>query len=481
MSERLEVDFLVIGSGPAGQKAAIQAAKAGCRVALIERLKEVGGACVHSGTIPSKALREKALQLSRARQIGNVFELGLAADVPFAKLLDGVEQVIAAHDRYMLEQLERNGIRCVRGRAEFKSPQLVNVQRIDGTSFDVEARRVVIATGSRPRQPPEITLDHEHILDSDSILALAYLPRSLIVIGAGVIACEYASTFAALGCVVTQIDRAQRPLAFLDVELSTRYTDALLAFGGTFHGQRIAVRATWDGVAQVAVVLDDGTVLHADKVLVAQGRIANVERLGLEAAGVRLTTRGLIEVDDELRTSSPSIYAAGDVIGPPALASAAMEQGRRAARHALGLLAGAGHDLLPTGIYTIPEIATVGLDEAAACAKWGSAVVGRAEFREVARGHIAGVQDGFLKMVSDPEGRALVGVQVIGDGATELVHVGQMGLAAGATIDQFVDNVFNFPTLAEAYRVAALDIVKRRGATAEQSVVARARTASPER
>ncbi len=479
MSEPRKVDFLVIGSGPAGQKAAIQAAKAGCRVALIERLKEIGGACVHSGTIPSKALREKALQLARARHIGSAFELGLAAHVPLAKLLEGVEQVVAAHDRYMLEQLERNGIECLRGRAEFKSPQRVDVQRIDGTHYEIEAGRVVIATGSRPRQPPEITLDHEHILDSDSILSLAYLPRSLVVIGAGVIACEYASMFAALGCLVTQIDRAGRPLAFLDVELSSRYADALLAFGGSFHGERTAARATWNGVDQVEVVLDDGTSLAADKVLVAQGRIANVERLGLAAAGVRLTARGLIEVDDELRTSAPSIYAAGDVIGPPALASAAMEQGRRAACHALGLLAGTGHDLLPTGIYTIPEIATVGLDEAAACAKWGAAVTGRAEFREVARGHIAGVQEGLLKMVSDPQGRTLVGVQVIGDGATELVHVGQMGLAAGATIDQFVDNVFNFPTLAEAYRVAALDIVKRRGATQSQRAVALARTASP--
>ena len=478
MSKRIEVDFLVIGSGPAGQKAAIQAAKAGCRVALIERSKEVGGACVHSGTIPSKALREKALQLARARQIGNVFELGLAADVPLAKLLNGVDQVIAAHDRYMAEQLERNGIECLRGRAEFKSPLLVDVLRIDGTHFEVEAPRIVIATGSRPRQPSDMAPDHEHILDSDSILALAYLPRSLIVVGAGVIACEYASMFAALGCVVTQIDRAERPLAFLDAELSARYVSALIAFGGTFHGRRTTAQATWDGVAQVDVVLDDGTQLHADKVLVAQGRIANVEHLGLDAAGVRLTARGLIEVDDTLRTTSPSIYAAGDVIGPPALASAAMEQGRRAACHALGLLTGTGHEFLPTGIYTIPEISTVGLDEAAACVKWGSAVVGRAEFREVARGHIAGVQDGFLKMVSDPEGRALVGVQVIGDGATELVHVGQMGLAAGATIDQFVDNVFNFPTLAEAYRVAALDIVKRRGSAQAQGAVARARTGS---
>jgi NAD(P) transhydrogenase len=462
MSESLEFDFLVIGSGPAGQKAAVQAAKAGCRVALIERLREVGGACVHSGTIPSKALREKALQLTRARQVGNAFQLGLATDVPLARLLEGVDEIVAAHDRYMAGQLERNGIRCLRGRAQFKSADRVQVLRIDGTHFEVCARRVVIATGSRPRQPAELALDHEHILDSDSILALAYLPRSLIVVGAGVIACEYASMFAALGCAVTQIDRGDRPLAFLDSELSGRYAQALAAFGGRFLAGRTIDSAHWDGVAEVHIVLDDGTRLRADKLLVTLGRVANVEGLMLEAAGVRLTSRGFVEVDDELRTSAASIYAAGDVIGPPALASAAMEQGRRAACHALGLMAGSGHELLPTGIYTIPEIATVGLDETAARAKWGAAVVGRAEFREIARGQIAGAQDGMLKMVSDPEGRLLAGVQVIGDGATELVHVGQMGLAAGATIDQFVDNVFNFPTLAEAYRVAALDIVKRR-------------------
>ncbi|MGH8262634.1 MAG: FAD-dependent oxidoreductase [Steroidobacteraceae bacterium] len=261
---------------------------------------------------------------------------------------------------------------------------------------------------------------------------------------------------------VTQIDRSERPLAFLDVELSERYLRSFTAAGGRFFAGRSLASAHWDGVEQLDIVLDDGTALRADKMLVAQGRIANVDGLGLDAAGVRLTSRGLVEVDENLRTSAPTIHAAGDVIGPPALASAAMEQGRRAACHALGLFAGAGHEIVPAGIYTIPEIATVGLDEAEARLRFGGALVGRAEFREIARGQIAGAQDGLLKLVSDPEGRTLLGVQVIGDGATELVHVGQMALATDASIDRFIDNVFNFPTLAEAYRVAALDIAKRR-------------------
>ncbi|HZF16201.1 MAG TPA: Si-specific NAD(P)(+) transhydrogenase [Steroidobacteraceae bacterium] len=457
-------DLLVIGSGPAGQKAAVQAAKAGRRVAIIERQREVGGACVHSGTIPSKALREKALQLTRVRQIGNAFQLGLTADVPFAVLLDGVSEIVAAHDRYMAAQLERNGIRCFRGRASFKSPTVLDVLRIDGSHFDVRGERILIASGSRPRQPPDMTVDHENILDSDSILALAYLPRSLAVIGAGVIASEYASMFAALGCEVTQIDRAERPLGFLDPELSGRYLQSFTAAGGRFLAGRSVRAAGWDGVAQLDIALDDGTSLRADKMLIAQGRIANVEGLGLDAIGVKLSARGLIEVNDELCTTVRGIYAAGDVIGPPALASAAMEQGRRAACHALGLFAGAGQDSVPAGIYTIPEIATVGLDEAEARGKFGGALVGRSQFKEIARGQIAGAQDGMLKLVSDAGGRTLLGVQVVGDGATELVHVGQMALATDATIDRFVDNVFNFPTLAEAYRVAALDIVRQRPA-----------------
>jgi NAD(P) transhydrogenase len=479
MSAAAQFDFLVIGSGPAGQKAAIQAAKAGRRVGLVERQREIGGACVHSGTIPSKALREKALQLTRARQAGKAFSLGLAVGVPFADLLAGVGEIVAAHDRYMTAQLERNGIHCLRGRARFASAAVLEVMRIDGSRFEIAADRVLIATGSRPRQPPDLAVDHEHVLDSDSILSLAYLPRSLLVIGAGVIACEYASAFAALGCDVTQVDKAARPLAFLDAELSERYALAFKAAGGRFIGGRSITEAQWDGVAQLEATLDDGTRLRADKMLIAQGRVANVESLGLDTAGVRLTTRGFIEVDENLQTTAPGVYAAGDVIGPPALASAAMEQGRRAARHALGLGNGAGLELVPSGIYTIPEIASVGLDEAEACRRHGSALIGRAEFREVARGHIAGAQDGMLKLVSDPAGRALLGVQVVGDGATELVHVGQMALAAGATVEQFVDNVFNFPTLAESYRVAALDIVKKRGGHQAAAVVADTRASRP--
>ncbi len=462
MSVTETFDLLVIGSGPAGQKAAVQAAKAGRSVAIIERQREVGGACVHSGTIPSKALREKALQLTRVRQIGNAFQLGLRADVPFSVLLDGVGEIVAAHDRYMAAQLERNGIRCLRGRARFKTSTVLDVLRVDGSRFEVRGERILIASGSRPRQPPDLAVDHENILDSDSILALAYLPRSLAVVGAGVIASEYASMFAALGCEVTQIDRADRPLGFIDPELSGRYLESFSTAGGRFLAGRSVREARWDGVAQLDITLDDGTTLRADKMLIAQGRIANVEGLGLDAVGVQLSARGLIEVNDELRTNVPGIYAAGDVIGPPALASAAMEQGRRAACHALGLFAGAGQESVPAGIYTIPEIATVGLDEAEACRKFGGALVGRSQFKEIARGQIAGAQDGMLKLVSDAEGGTLLGVQVVGDGATELVHVGQMALATDATIDRFVDNVFNFPTLAEAYRVAALDIVKQR-------------------
>src|SRR5882672_6092627 len=330
-------DYVVIGSGPAGQKAAIQAAKAGRRVALIERQREVGGACVHSGTIPSKALREKALQLTRARQAGNAFQLGIVASVPLSALLAGVEEIVAAHDRYMAAQLERNGIRCIRGRASFRSPTALDILRVDGTRLAIEGERILIAVGSRPRQPPELAVDHEHILDSDSILALAYLPRSLFVVGAGVIASEYASMFAALGCAVTQIDKSERPLGFLDPELSGRYLQSFTAAGGRFLAGRSVRAAGWDGVAQLDIALDDGTSLRADKMLIAQGRIANVEGLGLDAIGVKLSARGLIEVNDELCTTVRGIYAAGDVIGPPALASAAMEQGRRAACHALGL------------------------------------------------------------------------------------------------------------------------------------------------
>ena len=449
-------DVVVIGSGPAGQKAAIQAAKAGRRVAVVERDRQVGGSCVHRGTIPSKSLREHALR-QRIRQVDLTQE-------PIQSLLDGVGATVAAHDAYMAAQLERNHVRLLRGRANFTSANELAIRRIDGSSAVVRASFIIIATGSRPRTPPHLTVDHEHVLDSDSILSLAYLPRSLLVLGGGVIASEYAAMFAALGCKVTQADQYDRPLGFLDSELTSFYVDELHRNGGEYIPKAEAVTTKWDGISQVRTEFKDGRTVLADKVLVALGRVANVDGLTLEAAGISLTSRGHIQVDDELQTTARGVYAAGDVIGPPALASVSMEQGRRAACHALGLLVPSDPvSRLPSGVYTIPEIATVGLDEHEARRHFGGAIVGRARFEEIARGQINGSQRGILKLVADPAGRRVVGVQIAGDGATELVHIGQLGLAAELDVDAYVDNVFNFPTMAEAYRIAAFDIVKQRG------------------
>jgi len=458
-------DVVVIGSGPAGQKAAIQAAKAGRRVAVIERDRQVGGSCVHRGTIPSKSLREHALR-QRVRQVDLMQE-------PIQSLLDGVGETVAAHDAYMAAQLERNHVRLLRGRANFTTANELAIRRIDGSSAIVRATFIIIATGSRPRTPPHLAVDHEHVLDSDSILSLAYLPRSLLVLGGGVIASEYAAMFAALGCKVTQADQYDRPLGFLDSELTSFYVDELHRNGGEYIPKAEAVTTKWDGISQVRTEFKDGSVVLADKVLVALGRVANVDGLTLEAAGISLTSRGHIQVDDELQTTARGVYAAGDVIGPPALASVSMEQGRRAACHALGLLVPSDPvSRLPSGVYTIPEIATVGLDEHEARRHFGGAIVGRARFEEIARGQINGSQRGLLKLVADPAGRRVVGVQIAGDGATELVHIGQLGLAAELDVDAYVDNVFNFPTMAEAYRIAAFDIVKQRGrASGSEAVV----------
>ncbi len=457
-------DVVVIGSGPAGQKAAIQAAKAGRRVAVIERDRQVGGACVHTGTIPSKSLREHALR-QRVRQV-NLMEARLQS------LLDGVGGTVAAHDAYMAAQLDRNDITLLRGRASFvapqgraneKQPHELTMLLIDGSQSSIHAPIVIIATGSRPRVPPKLPIDHEHLLDSDSILSLAYLPRSLLVLGGGVIASEYASMFAALGCEVTQADELDQPLAFLDPELTEFYVEELRRNGGEYLPNAEAVSARFDGISQVRTEFRDGRVIVSDKVLVALGRVANIDHLNLEAAGIELTERGHVRVDENLQTTAPGVYAAGDVIGPPALASVSMEQGRRAACHALGLLVPSDPvSRLPSGVYTIPEIATVGLDEHGARRHFGGALVGRARFEEIARGHINGSARGILKLIADPGGRRVVGVQIAGDSATELVHIGQIGLAAELDVDAYVDNVFNFPTMAEAYRIAALDIVKQR-------------------
>lgn len=461
MSSATHYDIVVIGSGPAGQKSAIQGAKAGKRVAVIEREPGVGGGCVYRGTIPSKTLRESALQLERIKQSSTTLDVCVPPNIPVASLMRRVDDVVKAHGLYMENQLRRNGILFFHGRAKFCSPSLIEMLSIDGITQLITADTIVIATGSRPRAPVGIPIDHENILDSDSILSMIYLPRSLTVLGGGVVASEYASIFAALGVHVTLVDRADRPLQFLDEELVRMFVQSFEQGGGRYCAGQAITDVRWDGISQVVTTLQNGQVIRSDKMLVAVGRQPNLEDLNLSATGLTLTEKGTLAVNEHCQTSLPHIYGVGDLLGPPGLASSAMEQGRRAVCHALGLQEGRSSDI-PIGIYTIPEMASIGLDEAAARTRYREVLVGRARFDEIARGQISGICNGLLKLVADPTGVYLLGVQIVGEGATELIHVGQVALQHAGTIDSFVENIFNFPTLAEGYRIAALDIVGQR-------------------
>ncbi len=462
-------DVVVIGSGPAGQKAAIQAAKSGRTVALVERDRLVGGACVHRGTIPSKTLRETALQLASVKEFQDVMSVKMAPHVEVSTLMTRLSQVTSGHANFMSEQLIRNQVTLLTGRASFVSDHELNIHQVRGPDFALTADFVVVATGSRPRKPPEIPIDHEHLLDSDSILSMLYLPETLTVLGAGVIAAEYASIFASLGTKVTIIDRGKVPLPFMDPELSAAFVADFEATGSRYLPEQEIAECYWDDESTVVTKLASGEEVRSEKLLCALGRLANVEGLGLGEAGVTQGKRGHIEVNEHCQSSVPHIYAVGDVIGAPALASTSMEQGRRAMCHALGLPQGRGSNFIPIGIYTIPEMSSVGLTEEQATEKFGTCIVGRASFSEVARGQISRTAGGLLKLVADAQGEKLLGAHIVGPGACELIHIAQIALIAGWSIEAFVDNIFNFPTLAEAYRIAALDLINRGRALVAQS------------
>ncbi|WP_019528945.1 Si-specific NAD(P)(+) transhydrogenase [Dasania marina] len=464
MSSENQYDIIIIGSGPAGQKAAVQAAKAGKRVAMIEADKVLGGACVHRGTIPSKTLRENALRIAHLRDHAELFSFSLRPDTEMAALIDNMHAVISAHDEYIHKQISRNKINRVHGRASFVDNKTLTVDVPGGEPEIYKADYFVIATGSIPRHVDNIEVDHEYIYDSDSILSMMYLPQTLTVLGGGVIASEYASIFASLGVRVTMIDRYPRPLGFLDADLTDRFVHAFEASGAQFIPNVNVQRVYWDGVSQVITELEGGRIVRSEKLLSAAGRVANVEGLCIENAGLSLSERGIIPVDKHCKTVVDNIYAAGDVIGPPSLASASMEQGRRASLGALGIDLGEMTDMIPSGIYAIPELSTVGMNETQAGEGYGDIIVGYARFEEIARGQISGVQDGLLKIISCPKGKKILGVAIVGEGATELIHIGQMALLSNMEVDGLVENIFNFPTLAEAYRVAALHIVGQRSA-----------------
>lgn len=458
MSNAYDFDIIVIGSGPGGQKAAIQGSKSGQKVAIIERARSAGGECLFHGTIPSKTLREAALNLTNLRSVSSIFNYELRSDLEIHSLMGRLDQVLELQQASTHEQLTRNNVQLIHGKGSLVDENHVAIKHIDGTTSTLSCKFIVIATGSRPRRPPEIPIDHEHVLDSDSILSMIYLPASLTVLGGGVISSEYASIFALLGVKVTMIDRAPRPLMFMDPELVTSYLDHFKENGGVHYGNAEIESVAWDGASQVITQLATGEVISSDKLLVALGRLANVESLGLSDMGIEQSKRGHIVVDEYYRSSIPNIYAVGDVIGAPSLAASAMEQGRRAVCHALNLNIGIDFKYLPIGIYAIPEMASVGLSEQQARETYGDIIVGRAQFSEIARAQISGATTGLLKLVVAADDQKLLGVHTACQGASDLIHAGELALLNGNSVNIFQENVLNFPTMSQAYRIAALDV-----------------------
>lgn len=451
-----QYDLVVIGSGPAGEKGAAQAAYFGKRVALIEKRPELGGAGINTGTVPSKTLRETALYFSGLRQRGLYpISYSLRDGLTVADFLHRKDVVVANERNLVQENLSRHGVEVIHGEASLADAQTIEVLLPSGKRLRLGAKVTLIATGSRPYRDPDLPWGHPRLWDSDTVLEMPTLPASMAVIGGGVIGCEYASIFGALGVRVTLIDGRDRLLGFADREIATRLEQHLVGLGLDlrFHHDVDHLETHGDGLR---VVLANGHVLDVDAVLVAAGRRSNIEHLGLEAAGVKLGHRGLIEVDEHYRTSLPHIYAAGDVIGFPALASTSMEQARVAMVHAFGL----GYKqhmakTLPLAVYTVPEIAMVGLSEEACRDQEQPYVVGRALYADNARGQIIGDLSGLLKLVLDPRDKRLLGVHILGESAAELIHLGAAVIANGATVDEFIDCVFNYPTLSDLYKYAA--------------------------
>ncbi len=456
-------DLIVIGGGPAGEKGAAQAAYFGKRVLLIEQASELGGAAANTGTLPSKTLRETSLTLSglRARSLYGV-DLSLRREATVADLLYREQTVVGAERIRADHNVRTHGIAQLTGRATFMGPNTVRVTHANGEQTFVDGAIILIATGSAPRRPLTFPYDHASVYDSESILSLRSIPERLTIVGGGVIGCEYACTFAALGCEVTLVDGGTRLLPFLDAELSIALRRGMQRLGIRVVAPAHVEACTPINATSVSLSLDTGAKLPADAVLVAAGRASNTSSLGLSAAGLSPGASGRIEVDAHYRTVVPHIYAAGDVIGFPALASTSMEQGRLAMVHAFDLKYKTEvAPILPYGIYTIPELSMAGETEEALTAAGVPYVVGRAEYNNNARGLIIGDSAGFLKLLYRAPDMKLVGVHIIGELATEVLHVGLTAMLCDATSDLFIRTCFNYPTLGELYKYATYDAMGR--------------------
>jgi len=462
-----EVDLIVIGSGPAGQRAAIQAVKLGKSAIVVERRKAIGGVCINTGTIPSKTLREAILYLSGFRQRG-VYgrSYTVKQHVTYDDLMQRVNHVVRHELEVARDKMMRNGVEIINGTASFEDAHTIWVKN-ESETRKYCAQRIIIATGSSPYRSDRVPFNNHNIIDSDSMweddFQMDEIPKSMLFIGAGVIGTEYACMFSTLGVDVALLDRRTELLRFIDGEINEallyhmRNERVTLYLGKDFS----EIRLDEDG--KVVTTLENGRDIKTDMLMFCSGRTGATATLDLEAAGVEVGNRGLIPVNENLQTNVPHIYACGDVIGFPALASTSMEQGRHAACHAFDIPFHSDTELMPYGIYTIPEISVVGKTEQELSDEGIPYDIGIARYREIAKGQIIGDDTGMLKLIFHQKTGQLLGVHIIGEGACELIHIGQAVLTFGGSISYFADTVFNYPTLAEAYKVAALNGLKRVG------------------
>ncbi|HEY6365836.1 MAG TPA: Si-specific NAD(P)(+) transhydrogenase [Candidatus Binatia bacterium] len=451
-------EVVVIGSGPAGEKGGAQAAYFGKRVALVEREPHLGGAAINTGTISSKTLRETALYFSGLRQRGLYgIDYNIKEGLTVGDFMYRERCVVENEWKIIGRNLERHNIELICGEASLKDAHTVRVRKQDGTEQELTADIILIATGSSPHHPREIPFDHRVIYDSDSILRMSHIPKTMAVVGGGAIGSEYASIFTALGVQVTLVESRGRLLPFVDAEIADRLKKQLADIGlrFIFNNRAVEIEVEKD---RAKITLADGEVLQCEIALFAAGRQSNVHELGLEELGVKLGNRGLVLVNEKYQTSVPNIYAAGDVIGFPALASTSMEQARVAMVHAFDLkykerIA----PIIPLAIYTIPEISMAGLTEEACQEKGVSYLVGRSYYEKSPRGQIIGDLSGMLKLIFSPTDKKLLGVHHIGESASELIHIGTQVMATDGTIDAFIQAVYNYPTLSDSYKYAAYD------------------------
>jgi NAD(P) transhydrogenase len=466
-------DLAVIGTGPAGQKAAIQAAKLGKSVVIIEKNNVLGGATVNTGTIPSKALREAVLHLTGVGRRGLFGEVArVKKNITISDLIYVSQNVIHTELAVIRDHFDRNGVELVWGSARFDDDNVLYIDRPD--DFEViSAEKFVIATGTRPAKPASVPFDGHSVFCSDDLLKLDHLPRTMIVVGGGVIGTEYTCMLAALGVKVTLIEGRREVLGFLDNEISEAFQYHMRRTGITLRlGEKVAkithiaandsrpgpdVKADSHGGPLVQATLESGKQIVAQTLLYAVGRQGTTGALKLDKVGVHNDDRERLKVNEHYQTEAPHIYAVGDVIGFPALASTAMEQGRLAVCHAFGVPTRSLPELFPYGVYSIPEISMVGKTETQLTEAGVPYEAGIAQYKELARGQLLGDDTGMLKLLIHQENLSILGVHAIGTGATELIHIGQAVMALGGTVEYFINNVFNFPTLAEAYKVAALN------------------------